>query len=229
MDLVDLLMEASIESRDNDLVVRLGHNALDAYFDDLQQRFLPGWGGQRMVLASLNFAMQQLATRSRNPERRASERYLQLGGFEAMDLAAAMAGAMPHTIVDWVPGFTDTNAEMVHEAVEATRVLLPADAMPRDVTIADVDWQDLLPLAGNFGVIALFSDRRTPDLEACVAGLRSMVNVGGRVVVFESLSGGRRPTNFADPDFAGRYLMGGEPPLRTLCISILPATREASA
>jgi hypothetical protein len=229
MDLIDVLTDATVESGDNDLVVTLGYAALDTYYDELHARFLPRQSGQKLVRTALNFAVQQLATRSRVSRER--ERFLQLGGFDAADLAASLLGGMPHTMVQWVPGFTSVSAADAAEVVDDVRAMLPEDGMPHQIAITSQDWRELVSTAraGAYGLIAVFSDRNTQVMAECVAALRRLLHQDGRVLVFEALSGGRRPTEFPGPDFVGRYFMAGSGPIRTMSVAVLPAQRAEEA
>lgn len=229
MDLIDVLIDVSMETRDNDVVVSLGNTALDAYYDDLFERYLAGHAGQKLVRATLNFVLQQLATRSRADRTR--ERYLQIGSFNPADLAAGLLQAMPQTQVQWVPGFTDITAAETDEVVDAVRTELPPDGMPHEVAITSQDWQTLAHDAapGTYGLIAVFSERNIRELADHVAVLRRLLNPRGRVIVFETLTGGRRPTELPGPDFAGRYLMTGAGTTRTISIAVLPAETSVPA
>jgi len=223
MDLVDVLIEASVETRESDFALSLGNAALDAYYSDLFRRYLPEEPGQALARVALNFMLQQLATRSRAD--REHERFLQIGSFDAADLAAGLLQAMPQTIVEWMPGFTAVTVAETSEVVDRIRPLLPEDGMPQDLTISSTDWREralVAPLA-SYGLICVFSDRNIRHLADHIASLRRLLNARGRVVVFEALTGGRRPTDFANPDFVGRYFMTGPGLTRTMSIAVLPA------
>jgi hypothetical protein len=124
-----------------------------------------------------------------------------------------------------VPGFTDVTAADVAEVVDQVRPLLPVDGLPLHLTITSDDWRSIATKAklGSYGLIAVFSDRNVRTLADHVAQLRRLLNPRGRLVLFEALSGGRRPTDVEGPDFVGRYFMSGEGPVRTLAITVLPA------
>jgi hypothetical protein len=110
----------------------LGSPALARYYNGIFSRYLPQPNdvGAFRVRAALHFGVQQLATRSRvSPD---TERYLQVGGFSANDLPAALIEAMPHTIV----ACRDA-PEGTAEAVTRLRRLLPEDAMPRLIDLED--------------------------------------------------------------------------------------------
>ena len=230
MDLVDVLIDARVTADGAGFRTVLGTPALERYYVDLHARYMPEHTGERMVRVALHFAVQQLATRSyARPEQ---ERALLIGGFSACDLAAALLDTVPHTRVQWVPGFSDVTAADASRVIEVVRTRLPADGLPRHLDISDQSWQTLAAGEpdGSYGLITLFSDRNIKTLVECVAELRRLLNPRGRVVVFEALSGGRRPTDFAAPDFAGRYFMSGSGPVRTLAITVLPAlVREPAA
>lgn len=217
MDLVEVLLEASVRHQNGGVAVSLGNSALDAYYTDLFATMLPGQAGQKLIWASLNFILQQLATRSRADRER--ERYLQIGSFDAADLAAGLIQAMPQTLVQWVPGFTDITPDSCEAVVETIRARLPADGLAHEVSISGRDWREI---GGVFGQITLFADRPVPELARHAAGLRRLLNPSGRVVMFEALSAGQHPTAFADPQFAGRYLASG--PVDTIAITVLGAT-----
>lgn len=229
MDLVDVLIDASVESAGASFRTVLGTPALDAYYAELHGRLLPGLEGQRMVRVSLHFAVQQMAARSdADPS---GERVLQIGALDACDLAAGLLDAMPHTRVQWVPGFSDVTAADVADIVELVRPRLPPDGLPVHLSITSDDWQSVVDAAetGSHGLITVFSDRNIRDMTEHVARMRRLLNPRGRLVLFEALSGGRRPTDIAGPDFVGRYFMSGDGPVRTLAVTVLPAPAQEAA
>lgn len=134
----------------------LGHPVIARYFDRLFERYLPtpDYTGAFRVRAALNFGVQQLATRSRvSPD---TERYLQVGGFDAHDLPAALIEAMPHTTV-----FYRRPADGCAAALAATRAKLPNDAFPTIVALTPDDTPD-----ARFGLIAMFAEGPVPDVTA---------------------------------------------------------------
>jgi hypothetical protein len=222
MDVIDLLVDATVDSRDEARPVSLGNRALDAYYLELFSRVLPAHVGQFLMRAVLNFSVQQLATRSRVARER--EQFLQIGSLDACDFAAGLLNAMPHTIAHWVPGFTSVDASQTADVVEHARPFLPPDGLPNQFTITSQPWQDRLAslAAGTIGLAVVVCDRISDDFAACVAASRARVHQNGRVIACEALLGARRPTAFGTSDFAGRYLMLGAGPMRTLAITVLP-------
>jgi hypothetical protein len=230
MDLVDVLIDASVESSGQSFLTILGTPALETYYLDLHERYLPDSSGQKMVRVASHFAIQQLATRSYLQP--ATERVLQIGALDACDLAAGLLDVVPHTRVTWVPGFSDVTAAQTADVVERARVLLPPDGLPLQLAITSDDWRTVAANAepDSHGLIAVFSDRNIRDMAACVTDLRRLLNPRGRLLLFEALSGGRRPTEIEGVDFVGRYFMSGSGPVRTLAITVVPApTREQAA
>jgi len=221
MDLADLLIDASVDTSRPRRSAMLGTASLDDYYDTVLQACLPGQDGQFIIRTTLNFAIQQLATRSRVDA--AGEVYLQIGSLDASDLAAGLIQSMPHTIVQWVPGFTGITAGQTAESVDAVRARLPDDGMAHRCVITDESWSAVLGQArpGSLGLVCVFSDRITSELEPCVAQARARTRAAGRVVVFEVLTGARRPTLFDAPDFSGRYMLDGEGVVRILAITLL--------
>ncbi len=224
MDLIDVLIDAKVDSRDTVNPVSLGNRALDHYYTELFARALPEYQGQFLMRAVLNFAVQQLATRSRVA--RESEQFLQIGSLDACDFAAALLGAMPHQLAHWVPGFTAVDAAETADVVEQARAWLAPDALPDVFTATSQPWTDRLAgfRAGAIGLAVVVCDRISDELADCVARTRKVVHAQGRVIVCEALLGARRPTVFGAPDFAGRYLMLGSGPMRTLAITVLPGS-----
>lgn len=157
----------------------LGHPVLARYYADLFARHLPApeYEGAFRVRAALNFGVQQLATRSRvSPQ---TERYAQIGGFGAHDLPAALIEAMPHTIVacaDPPPG--------CQAALSSLRDLLPVDALPHCVVMADA----VLPPA-SFGLVAVFAAEDVLD----IGPWRALLNPSGRVLLIRRQAAGTFP------------------------------------
>jgi hypothetical protein len=151
----------------------LGHFTLHRYFAGIFASYLPqeSYEGAFRVRAALNFGVQQLATRSRM--NRAGERYLQIGGNAADDLAASLIHAMPHTDVNWRPGASGPDEDAVRAALSALRAQLPPDGMPENIRFAD----DTFP-EGCFGLIAVFG-------EADLGGLGPLLNAQGRILHIE--------------------------------------------
>jgi hypothetical protein len=151
----------------------LGHPTLQRYYSGIFASYLPSarYDGAFRVRAALNFGVQQLATRSRM--NRAGERYLQIGGNAADDLAAALIHAMPHTDVNWRPGRCGPDEDAVREAVAALRAQLPPDGMPENIRFADDAFPD-----GCFGLIAVFG-------HADLAALGPLLNPQGRILHVE--------------------------------------------
>ena len=151
----------------------LGHPALQRYYSGIFASYLPeaAYDGAFRVRAALNFGVQQLATRSRL--NRARERYLQIGGNAADDLAAAMIHAMPHTDVNWRPGRSGPDEAAVRAALATLRAQLPPDGMPENIRFAD----DVFP-EGCFGLIAVFGD-------VDFAALEPLLNAQGRILHVE--------------------------------------------
>ncbi len=229
MDLVDVLIDASVESSGQSFLTVLGTPAVESYYADLHQRYLPDTNGQKMVRVALHFAVQQLATRSYADP--AHERVLQIGGLDPCDLTAGVLDVVPHTRVQWVPGFSDVTAAETAGVLERTRLRLPTDGLPLQLAITSDDWRTLAARAEprSYGLIAVFSDRNIRDMAACVADLRRLLNPRGRLVLFEALSGGRRPTDIDGMDFVGRYFMSGPGQVRTLAITVVPAVTPEQA
>ncbi len=148
----------------------LGHPALHRYYTGIFALHLAAetYEGAFRVRAALNFGVQQLATRSRI--NRAGERYLQIGGNAADDLAASLIHAMPHTDVNWQPGASGPDEQSVRAALTTLRAELPPDGMPENIRFAD----DNLPVA-CFGLIAVFG-------LADLATLRPLLNPQGRII-----------------------------------------------
>lgn len=156
----------------------LGSSPLERYFRDIFALYCPPlpYEGAFRVRAALNVGVQQLATRSRM--NRAGERYLQVGGFDAWDLPAALIEAMAHTDVNWVSAGADRGA--TEAALAALRGRLAADAMPEIVRVDEAD-----PPVACFGLIAVFSERPV-DLAPFVP----LLNPAGRIVVVQRDAGG---------------------------------------
>lgn len=201
--------------------------ALDAYYDDLFARFLPSRSGNKLVRISLNFGLQQLATRSRVARER--ERCLILGGFDPSDLASGLLNAMPQTMVQWARGFTRVMAAEVAEIVDEVRALLPQDGMPHDVVITNDDWSSVPAVPGTYGLIVVFADADQPVTTGCIAKLRRLVHENGQVLVFEALVESRQPTQFLSPVFVGRYGIGGPDPEGAISVSVLTNYQDARA
>jgi hypothetical protein len=147
----------------------LGHDTLARYYRGLFGRYLPdsGYAGCFRVRAALNFGVQQLATRSRVSP--GSERYLQVGGYAAHDLAAALIEAMPHTRVVFVMPAPGTQIALI-----GLREVLGADAMPDVIDVATS-----CMLEGVFGLIAIFAEGAMPTLEPW----RRWLNPGGKILL----------------------------------------------
>jgi len=221
MDLIELLSEATIDSRRAARPVQLGNPTLDRYYTDLFPQALPGSDGQHLLQAALNFSVQQLATRSRvSPER---EQFVQVGSLAPSDFAAGLINAMPHTKAYWAPGFTSVTAAQTEDVTVKLRERVAADAMPEHVGISDQPWRDCLGSfpPGALGLVVVMSDRVAGELVPCVDLARSRVHSAGRVLVCEALLGARRPTALASPEFVGRFFMLGDGPVRTLAITVL--------
>lgn len=156
----------------------LGHAVLAQYYRNLFARYLPadGYDGSFRVRAALNFGVQQLATRSRfSPD---TERYLQVGGFDALDLPAALIEAMPHTRVTCLQP-----VEGAAESLMRLRRALPADALPVDIRIAEAD---LAP--ASFGFIALF-----PAAMGAIESWRRFLSPLGTLISIELPEQGMAP------------------------------------
>jgi hypothetical protein len=158
----------------------LGHPVLAGYYRSLFERALPApdYAGAFRVRAALNFGVQQLATRSRvAPE---TERYLQIGGFSADDLPAALIEAMPHTIVACLQP-----VEGCERALASLRAKLPGDALPDSVMLTS------FALPGvSFGLIALFADGSAPDIGRWLG----LLNPRGRLLLVHRGDAQARPT-----------------------------------
>lgn len=158
----------------------LGHATLARYYRGLFSRYLPdsGYAGCFRVRAALNFGVQQLATRSRvSPS---SERYLQVGGYAAHDLAAALVEAMPHTrvvVVEPAPG--------TEIALTGLREVLGVDAMPDAIDVARS-----CQLEGVFGFIAVLAEGAMPGLEPW----RRWLNPAGKILLVHRVDAWSEPS-----------------------------------
>ncbi len=141
----------------------LGHPVLATYYRAVFGAFLPdaSYRGCFRVRVALNFGVQQLATRSRIAPDDAG--YLQIGGFDAFDLPAALIEAMPHTRVVCLHPPVGTA-----EALARLRAALPGDAMPTDIRL------DQATLTVRFGFIAVFDDAQ--------ADFSHLLGAGGTVL-----------------------------------------------
>ncbi len=145
----------------------LGNPGLDKYYADIFGRMIAPLGGTYLLHVILNFALQQLATRSRAS--RDTEGYLQIGSFTESDFAAALVNSMPQTETVWLPGCGQIGTSMTRDGVDTVKAKLPADGMSEHCFVLDQNWPAFFssPPRVKFGFIAIIiqdQPESIPDL-----------------------------------------------------------------
>lgn len=165
----------------------LGSNSLNHYYSELFSNKLTSPVEGYLSKVFLNFAVQQLATRSYVDSQ--NHRYLQVGSFYDDDFAAALIGGMPHTQAFFLSG--GGAGAGVENALEKTRRELAGDDMASAIVLPDMNdgWLHSQPDA-SFGSISLLMSGGVEVLERYVDEVLRLLNPRGRLLILQQVMQG---------------------------------------
>lgn len=162
----------------------LGSIAFNKYYRKLFSGSIRCSSARYLSKVFLNFAVQQLATRSYvNPQ---NERYLQVGSFRDDDFAAALVGGMPHTRAFYLGEWGSGSNSGAQDVLNRTRSELACDDLASaEIVVARVDeWLGSQPDA-SFGAICLVGAAGAVALKNCVDEFGRLLNPGGRLLILQ--------------------------------------------